>query len=103
MSALDITPQSSRVPSLAVRARDVLISAWTKVLLVRSTYWILLIAAVTASLGADDGIRTRHRHLGKELESMSSSVPPSGAVGSVRLFVRDVLPNPPRSNTRYSG
>jgi len=52
MSALDIAPQAGRVPSLAVRARDVLVSEWTKVRSVRSSYWILLIAAVTAIGGS---------------------------------------------------
>jgi len=33
----------------------------------------------------------------------ASSVAPSAYVGSVRLFVREVLPNPSRSNTRYYG
>jgi len=35
------------VPSLAVRARDVLASEWTKLWSVRSTYWTLLVAVVT--------------------------------------------------------
>ncbi len=52
MSALDIAPQAGRVTSLAVRARDVLVSEWTKVRSVRSSYWILLIAAVTAIGGS---------------------------------------------------
>jgi hypothetical protein len=52
MSALDLSPQAGRVPSLAVRARDVLVSEWTKVRSVRSTYWILLIAAITAIGGS---------------------------------------------------
>jgi len=33
----------------------------------------------------------------------ASSVVPSAYVGSVRFVVREVLPNPPRSNTRYYG
>jgi hypothetical protein len=40
------------VPSFAARARDVLLSEWTKVRSVRSTFWILLIAAVTAVGGS---------------------------------------------------
>jgi ABC-type transport system involved in multi-copper enzyme maturation permease subunit len=40
------------VPSLAARARDVFLSEWTKVRSVRSTYWVLLIAAVTAVGGS---------------------------------------------------
>jgi ABC-2 type transport system permease protein len=35
------------VPSLAVRARDVLASEWTKFRSVRSTFWTLLVAVVT--------------------------------------------------------
>ena len=52
MSALDIPQQAGRIPSLGVRARDVLLSEWTKVRSVRSTYWILLIAAITAVGGS---------------------------------------------------
>jgi ABC-type transport system involved in multi-copper enzyme maturation permease subunit len=52
VSALEVTSRADRVPSLAVRARDVLLSEWTKVRSVRSTYWILLIAAVTAIGGS---------------------------------------------------
>ena len=40
-------PASTPVPSLAVRARDVLASEWTKFRSVRSTYWTLLVALVT--------------------------------------------------------
>jgi hypothetical protein len=39
-------------PSPPVRARDVLVSEWTKLRSVRSTYWTLLIAAVTAIGGS---------------------------------------------------
>jgi ABC-2 type transport system permease protein len=35
------------VPSVAVRARDVLVSEWTKLHSVRSTYWTLLVAVAT--------------------------------------------------------
>ena len=35
-----------------MRARDVLLSEWTKVRSVRSTYWILLVAAITAVGGS---------------------------------------------------
>lgn len=52
MSAIGISPQVGRPPSLAVRARDVLASEWIKVRSVRSTYWTLLIAAVTAIGGS---------------------------------------------------
>jgi ABC-2 type transport system permease protein len=52
MSALDVLPHACRVPSFAVRVRDVLLSEWTKVRSVRSTYWILLITAVTAIGGS---------------------------------------------------
>ena len=38
---------SAAAPSLAVRARDVLTSEWTKFRSVRSTYWTLLVAVVT--------------------------------------------------------
>jgi ABC-2 type transport system permease protein len=37
----------TRVPSLAVRALDLLASEWTKFRSVRSTYWSLLVAVVT--------------------------------------------------------
>jgi ABC-type transport system involved in multi-copper enzyme maturation permease subunit len=40
------------VPSVAVRARDILASEWTKLRSVRSTYWTLLIAAVVAIGGS---------------------------------------------------
>jgi len=39
-------------PSIAVRTRDVLLFEWTKFRSVRSTYWTLLIAAVTALGGS---------------------------------------------------
>jgi ABC-type transport system involved in multi-copper enzyme maturation permease subunit len=52
VSARNLKPQAGRVMSLAVRARDVLLSEWTKVRSVRSTYWILLIAAITAIGGS---------------------------------------------------
>ena len=42
-----IRPPGQEVPSLAVRARDVLTSEWTKFWSVRSTYWTLLVAVVT--------------------------------------------------------
>jgi hypothetical protein len=53
--------------------------------------------------GADDGIRTRDPQVGKGVGIRPSSVAPSVDVGSVRLVVQEVLPNPPRSNTRYCG
>jgi ABC-2 type transport system permease protein len=39
-------------PGLAVRARDVLVSEWTKLRSVRSTYWALLVAAVVSLAGS---------------------------------------------------
>ena len=39
-------------PSAATRARDVLASEWTKLRSVRSTYWTLLVAAITAIGGS---------------------------------------------------
>jgi len=48
MTASEIRPARVAVPSLAVRARDVLGSEWAKLRSVRSTYWTLLIAAVTS-------------------------------------------------------
>ncbi len=48
MTTLEIRPAHRAVPSLAIRARDVLTSEWTKLRSVRSTYWTLLIATVTA-------------------------------------------------------
>ena len=39
--------QQTTVPSLAVRARDVLACEWTKLWSVRSTYWTLLVAVAT--------------------------------------------------------
>ena len=41
------TPGPAPVPSLAVRARDVLACEWTKLVSVRSTFWTMLIAVVT--------------------------------------------------------
>jgi len=52
MTALNIRPAHQAVPPLAARARDVLASEWTKLRSVRSTYWTLLIAAVTAIGGS---------------------------------------------------
>src|SRR5579859_6137165 len=41
------TPGPAPVPSLAVRARDVLACEWTKLASVRSTYWTMLVAVVS--------------------------------------------------------
>jgi ABC-2 type transport system permease protein len=41
-------PAGAAAPPLAVRARDLLTSEFTKLLSVRSTYWTLLVAVVTA-------------------------------------------------------
>jgi ABC-2 type transport system permease protein len=46
-SALDRQAPSPAVASLAVRARDVIGSEWIKFRSVRSTYWTLLVAALT--------------------------------------------------------
>jgi ABC-2 type transport system permease protein len=40
-------PAPAPVPSLAVRARDVLACEWTKLVSVRSTFWTMLVAVVT--------------------------------------------------------
>jgi ABC-2 type transport system permease protein len=48
VTTVEIRPTRTAVPPLAVRARDVLASEWTKLRSVRSTYWTLLIAVVTA-------------------------------------------------------
>jgi ABC-2 type transport system permease protein len=50
LSTLDIPngpTASPRVPSLAIRAADLLASEWTKFRSVRSTYWTLLVALLT--------------------------------------------------------
>src|SRR6266545_2677140 len=47
MTALESRPAHTAVPSLAIRASDVLTSEWTKLRSVRSTYWTLLIVGVT--------------------------------------------------------
>ena len=50
LSATDVPNEgavSRQVPSLAVRALDLLASEWTKFRSVRSTYWTLLVALVT--------------------------------------------------------
>jgi ABC-2 type transport system permease protein len=39
--------QESPVPSIAVRARDLVASEWTKFRSVRSTFWVLLVAVVS--------------------------------------------------------
>jgi len=46
MTALESRPAHTAVPSLAIRASDVLTSEWTKLRSVRSTYWTLLIVGV---------------------------------------------------------
>jgi ABC-2 type transport system permease protein len=48
MTTPQTRPAHPAVPPLAVRARGVLTCEWTKFRSVRSTYWTLLIAAVTA-------------------------------------------------------
>ncbi|MBV9384328.1 MAG: ABC transporter permease [Streptosporangiaceae bacterium] len=52
MSAVQARAARAAIPSLAVRARDVLASEWIKFRSVRSTYWTLLIAAVTGAGGS---------------------------------------------------
>jgi len=52
MTAVQIRLADGARPALAVRARDVLISEWTKLRSVRSTYWALLVAAVIAVAGS---------------------------------------------------
>jgi ABC-2 type transport system permease protein len=52
MTSLDIRPAHGTMPSLTARARDVLTSEWTKLRSVRSSYWTLLIAAVTGIGGS---------------------------------------------------
>jgi ABC-2 type transport system permease protein len=50
MTATDVTAgrlAPAPVPPLALRARDLLTSEWTKLRSVRSTYWTLLVAVVT--------------------------------------------------------
>jgi hypothetical protein len=47
MTAPRTRPADAAVPALPIRARDILTSEWTKFGSVRSTYWTLLIAAVT--------------------------------------------------------
>ncbi len=63
MTALDSSTTSSPVPSHAERARDLLLSEWTKARSVRSTYWILIIAAVTA-VGGSALVATTTAHSG---------------------------------------
>jgi hypothetical protein len=48
MTAPDTEPAQPTAPAPAAQARDVLTSEWTKLRSIRSTYWTLLIAAVTA-------------------------------------------------------
>jgi ABC-2 type transport system permease protein len=48
VTTVETRPAGPAVPSRAVRARDLLTSEWTKLSSVRSTYWTLLIAVVTA-------------------------------------------------------
>ena len=61
MTAVDVRPAGPVPVPLAVRARDVLTSEWIKLRSVRSTYWTLLIAAVTAIGGsAIVGFATAH-------------------------------------------
>jgi hypothetical protein len=52
MSEIDIQIARRVTPSSLVRARDLLKAEWTKLRSVRSTYWILLIAVVTAIGGS---------------------------------------------------
>ena len=52
MRAMTADPVAAPVPALPARARDVLSSEWTKLRSLRSTYWTLLIASVTAIGGS---------------------------------------------------
>ena len=47
MTAVDARPAPARAVPLAVRARDLLTSEWTKLRSIRSTYWTLLVAVAT--------------------------------------------------------
>jgi ABC-2 type transport system permease protein len=47
MTATDVRPVTAPAVPLAIRARDVLASEWTKLRSTRSTYWTLLVAVVT--------------------------------------------------------
>jgi hypothetical protein len=53
MTTTGIRPSGQAAPSLAVRARDLLASEWTKFWSVRSAYWTLLVAAVTPVVLSD--------------------------------------------------
>jgi ABC-2 type transport system permease protein len=53
MTTAGIRPSGQAAPSLAVRARDLLASEWTKFWSVRSAYWTLLVAAVTPVVLSD--------------------------------------------------
>ena len=46
-TTVSATPAPAPVPSLAVRARDVLACEWTKLFSVRSTFWTMLVAVVS--------------------------------------------------------
>jgi ABC-2 type transport system permease protein len=52
VTAINVRTAAGDTPSLVIRAGDVFISEWTKVRSVRSTFWTLLIAAVTAIGGS---------------------------------------------------
>ncbi len=52
MTTVKIRQADAAGPGRTVRARDVLLSEWTKLRSVRSTYWALLVAAVVSLAGS---------------------------------------------------
>jgi hypothetical protein len=64
VTAVSAPAVAASTPSRFVRARDVLLSEWTKFASVRSTYWTLLIATVTG-LGGSILIAVAGAHGGK--------------------------------------
>lgn len=52
MTAVDASGTTRTAPSIAMRARALLLSEWTKLRSVRSTVWTVLVAAVTAVGGS---------------------------------------------------
>ncbi len=67
MAVLDSAP-TERTPPITTRVADVIASEWTKIRSVRSTYWLLVVAAVTA-IGGSALVAVSER---------SSSQPPIG-------------------------
>lgn len=71
--AIPTAPRTDKPPAITTRLTEVLASEWTKIKSVKSTYWLLLIAAVTAVGGSTIvAISERSSHKPPPLDPVAS-------------------------------